>query len=69
MAKVHPIIAAITKHRGPIIATVPLVDSLMFVQVVKTDLLRVLTKDPAKCDEMTITGSGELGLMYIERKF
>lgn len=59
--------AAIAKHRGPIMIIVPLVDSILEVQVVKKDLMRALSEDPAKCDEILITMVDHA--MYIDRIF
>ena len=70
MAKVHPIISAISRHRGEIVACISLVDSIMYVAVVKGDLLRQLRKDPKKCNEMSVdVPYDSTGPMYIDRGF
>ena len=70
MAKVHPIISAISRHRGEIVVPVLLVDSVLYTAVVKGDLLRQLRKDPQKCNEMSIdVPYDSTGPMYIDRGF
>lgn len=70
VSKVHPTFAAISKHRGQIVATIPLLDCTMYVQVVKADLLNQLKKYPYLCDELSITvpyPKDIRGAMYIDR--
>lgn len=67
MSKVHPVIARIQKHKGEVVMTVPLIDSILYVAVVKSDLIRQLKADPEKCDEISLYCHGPGMPMYVDR--